>query len=215
MTSERWRVVVIDDQTLVRQGICGLLALSPAIEVVAEGNDGDQAVELVSKHSPHVVLMDIRMPRLTGIDAVQALAHAGFDTPVIMLTTFDDHEQLLDSVRAGARGYLLKDVTLDNLVAAIDSVARGGTMLQPVLTNRLIDALSVDSPEQSTPLEPLSPKELDVLRLMAGGYSNKEISSALSNSEGTVKNHVSSILSKLGVRDRTRAVLKALEYGLL
>ncbi|MEM8982386.1 MAG: response regulator transcription factor [Pseudomonadota bacterium] len=215
MTAQRWRVVVIDDQTLVRQGICGLLALSAAVDVVAEGNDGDQAVDLVQAHSPDVVLMDIRMPRLTGIDAVRALVDAGLTTPVIMLTTFDDHEHLLDSVRAGARGYLLKDVTLENLVAAIDSVARGGTMLQPAITTRLIDALSVDATAQPAPLETLSPKELDVLRLMAGGYSNKEISSALSNSEGTVKNHVSSILSKLGVRDRTRAVLKALEHGLL
>ncbi|MEL7538656.1 MAG: response regulator transcription factor [Pseudomonadota bacterium] len=216
MTEAPWRVIVFDDQTLVRQGIRGLLALSDAIDVVAEGSDGDQAVDLVARHEPDVVLMDIRMPKCSGIDAVGALQAAGHTTPVIMLTTFDDHEQVLDSIRAGARGYLLKDVTLEHLVAAIDSVARGGTMIQPALTTRLINALGdAQTPASPAPLEALSPKELDVLRLMAGGYSNKEISSALGNSEGTIKNHVSSILAKLAVRDRTRAVLKAFEHGLL
>ena len=215
MTTARLRVIVIDDQTLVRQGVCGLLGLSDAVEVVGEGADGADALGLVREHGPDVVLMDVRMPQTSGIDALRALAAAGETVPVIMLTTFDDHELVLESIRAGARGYLLKDVTLENLVEAIRSVASGGTMIQPAITTRLLDALSIAPVGGAAPLEPLSPKETEVLRLMAGGYSNKEISGALGNSEGTIKNHVSSILGKLGVRDRTRAVLKALEHGLL
>ena len=215
MNRARRRVVVIDDQTLVRQGICGLLALADTVEVVGEGTDGSAALELVRELSPDVVLMDVRMPVLSGIDAVRELVAAGETTPVIMLTTFDEHELVLDSIRAGARGYLMKDVTLEHLVAAIDSVADGGTMIQPAITTRLLGALAVDPVGGPAPLEDLSPKETEVLRLMAGGYSNKEISSALGNSEGTIKNHVSNVLAKLGVRDRTRAVLKALEHGII
>ncbi|MEL6366820.1 MAG: response regulator transcription factor [Pseudomonadota bacterium] len=210
------RVALIDDQMLVRQGIAGLLALSDAVEVVAEADDGAEAVALVEAHDPDVVLMDMRMPRLNGADAIRALTEAGSSVPVIILTTFDDHEQVLDGIRAGAKGYLLKDVSLDDLVAAIESVARGETMIQPALTQTLLKGLgerSGDTPSDA--VEPLSPRETEVIRLMAGGYSNKEISQALSKSEGTIKNQVSNILSKLGVRDRTRAVLKAIELGLI
>ena len=210
------RVALIDDQMLVRQGIAGLLALSDAVEVVAEADDGAEAVALVEAHSPDVVLMDMRMPRLNGADAIRALTEAGSSVPVIILTTFDDHEQVLDGIRAGAKGYLLKDVSLDDLVAAIESVARGETMIQPALTQTLLKGLGERSSDTSSDtVEPLSPRETEVIRLMAGGYSNKEISQALSKSEGTIKNQVSNILSKLGVRDRTRAVLKAIELGLI
>ena len=208
-------LVLIDDQTLVRQGIRGLLQLSDRVEVVAEGDDGDQATELVRTHRPDVVLMDMRMPRMNGAEAIAAMTEAGLDTPVIILTTFDDHEQVLEGIRAGAKGYLLKDVTLDNLIRAIESVAAGGTMIQPAITEALLKELSRQSPEfeASDIPEPLTPRETDVIRLMAGGYSNREISQALNKSEGTIKNHVSNILAKLGVRDRTRAVLKAIEVG--
>ncbi|MEM6818371.1 MAG: response regulator transcription factor [Pseudomonadota bacterium] len=210
------RVALIDDQMLVRQGIAGLLALSDAVEVVAEADDGAEAVVLVEAHSPDVVLMDMRMPRLNGADAIRALTEAGSSVLVIILTTFDDHEQVLDGIRAGAKGYLLKDVSLDDLVAAIESVARGETMIQPALTQTLLKGLGERSGDAtSDSVEPLSPRETEVIRLMAGGYSNKEISQALSKSEGTIKNQVSNILSKLGVRDRTRAVLKAIELGLI
>ncbi|MEL6215623.1 MAG: response regulator transcription factor [Pseudomonadota bacterium] len=210
------RVALIDDQMLVRQGIAGLLALSDAVEVVAEADDGAEAVALVEAHDPDVVLMDMRMPRLNGADAIRALTEAGSSVPVIILTTFDDHEQVLDGIRAGAKGYLLKDVSLDDLVAAIESVARGETMIQPALTQTLLKGLGERSSDTSSDtVEPLSPRETEVIRLMAGGYSNKEISQALSKSEGTIKNQVSNILSKLGVRDRTRAVLKAIELGLI
>lgn len=210
------RLALIDDQTLVREGIRGLLELSDVVEVVAEANDGDQAVELVREHGPDVVLMDMRMPRMNGAQATAALAAAGYGTPVIILTTFDDHEQVLEGIRAGAKGYLLKDVSLENLIRAIESVAAGETMIQPAITEALLKGLSRQSVggfEASDMPEPLTPRETEVVRLMAGGYSNKEISQALNKSEGTIKNHVSNILAKLGVRDRTRAVLKAIELN--
>lgn len=211
------RVALIDDQTLVRQGIRGLLALSDRVEVVAQADDGDQAVALIREHAPDVVLMDVRMPRMSGIDATQALRDSGSDIPVIILTTFDDHEQVLAGIRAGAKGYLLKDVSLENLLAAIESVARGETMIQPAVTESLLRGLQSQNVPDShvTIAEALSSRELEVLRLMAGGYSNREIAGALSKSEGTIKNQVSSILAKLTVRDRTRAVLRAIQAGLI
>lgn len=210
-------MALIDDQTLVRQGIRGLLELSDRLEVVAEADDGDQAVSLVAEYQPDVVLMDVRMPRMGGIAATRALRDAGANVPVIILTTFDDHEQVLAGIRAGAKGYLLKDVSLDNLLQAIESVASGETMIQPAVTESLLRGLQSqsDSGSHVTIAEALSSRELEVLRLMAGGYSNREIASALSKSEGTIKNQVSSILAKLAVRDRTRAVLRAIEAGLI
>ncbi len=211
------RVALIDDQTLVRQGIRGLLELADSVEVIAEADDGDQAIDLVSEHKPDVVLMDMRMPRVSGAEAITAMAEAGLDTPVIILTTFDDHEQVLECIRAGAKGYLLKDVSLENLIQAIESVAKGETMIQPAITESLLKGLSSrDADFESSDMpEALTRRETEVIRLMAGGYSNKEISAALSKSEGTIKNHVSNILAKLGVRDRTRAVLKAIELKVL
>lgn len=211
------RVVLIDDQTLVREGIKGLLSLSDCVEVVAEGADGADAIELVRRYEPDVVLMDMRMPRVSGAEATRTLRASGLEVPVVILTTFDDHEQVLEGIRAGAKGYLLKDVSLDSLIDAISSVANGETMIQPAITETLLRGLS-DSASRVTAddtLEPLTARETEVIRLMAGGYSNREIAGAMHKSEGTIKNHVSSILAKLGVRDRTRAVLKAIEYGLL
>lgn len=211
------RVGLIDDQTLVRQGIRGLLHLSEKVDVVAEGEDGEDALRLATTHKPDVILMDMRMPKMSGAEATRVLRDNGIDTPVIILTTFDDHEQVLEGIKAGAKGYLLKDVSLDSLIRAIESVAGGSTMIQPGITEALLRGLTHQATELSgsdTP-EALTARETEVIRLMAGGYSNREISQALGNSEGTIKNHVSSILAKLGVRDRTRAVLKALEHGLL
>lgn len=212
------RIGLIDDQLLVRQGIRGLLELSDTVEVVAEADDGDGAVPLALEHRPDVILMDMRMPRLNGAEATRALVEAGLDVPVIILTTFDDHDQVLDGIRAGARGYLLKDVSLESLIAAIESVAAGETMIQPGITDSLLRGLAAGGaapPPGDAPAEALTPRETEVVRLMAGGYSNREIADALSKSEGTIKNQVSSILAKLGARDRTRAVLKAIELGLL
>lgn len=207
------RLIVVDDQTLVRQGIISLLRLDPDIDVVAEAGDGSEVVTLVQQYQPDLLLMDIRMPQVNGIEALQLLQQAGLRVPVLMLTTFDDHQQVLTAMLAGARGYLLKDVALDVLLQAIRTVAAGGSLLQPALTDRILQARPGTAAPPDT--ETLSPKELEVLRLLAAGFSNREIATAVFKSEGTVKNQVSAILSKLGVRDRTKAVLKAIDLGLL
>jgi DNA-binding NarL/FixJ family response regulator len=207
------RVVLVDDQTLVRHGIRNLLALTPDVRVVAEASDGEEALQVIPAESPDAVLLDVRMPRKTGLDVLRELA--GRLPPTLLLTTFDDDAVVLEAVRLGAKGFLLKDVTLEQLAEAVRTIASGGTMILPTVTARILRGLpsvarefdSLDRPD------PLTPREAEVLRLMAGGYSNGEIARAAGTAEGTVKNHVSSILSKLGVRDRTRAVLKALELG--
>lgn len=211
------KVALIDDQTLVRSGIRSLLSLSDQVSVVAEGDHGGCAVDIAEQHIPDVFLMDIRMPRMNGIDAIKSLRQANIITPVIILTTFDDHELVLQGLQAGAQGYLLKDVSLESLIAAIQSVHKGETIIQPAITASLLRGLaSVKGEYDSLPdPQPLTPKEIEVLRFVASGYSNKEISNALHKSEGTIKNHVSNVLSKLGVRDRTRAVLRALEIGII
>ena len=210
-------VALVDDQKLVRDGIRSLLELSPEVKVIAEAGSGKEAVDVVSNYAPDIVLMDIQMPQMNGIEAIEAITAAKSSSAVIILTTFDDHELVLKGIRAGARGYLLKDVSLEDLIAAIKLVYEGGTMVRPAITDTLLRA--VDSSQQSFETLPdpqdLTAKELEVLRLVAGGYSNREISDSLNRSEGTIKNHVSNVLSKLGVRDRTRAVLRAIELGLL
>ncbi len=215
--SEMIRVFLVDDQTLVRQGVRSLLALAEGIEVVAEASDGREAVARIPEVAPDVVLMDLRMPVMSGLEALQALSRSGQLPPTIILTTFDDDQLVLAGLKAGARGYLLKDVSLEQLVGAIQTVAGGGSLVQPAVTQRLLSGLehmqnefvSLDRPD------PLTDRETEILRLMAGGFSNKEIANSLGVAEGTIKNHVSSILSKLGVRDRTRAVLKAFELQLV
>lgn len=212
-------VMLVDDQTLVREGIKSLLNLSDDINIVAEANDGQAALEGIAKYLPDVVLMDIRMPVMTGIEAVRRLNQEALEhqPPVIMLTTFDDHQLILDALQAGAKGYLLKDVSLETLVSGIQTVHNGETLIQPVITERVLRGIksnpvkfeSVDQPEA------LSKKEVEILRLMAAGCSNREIADAMFKSSGTVKNQVSNILAKLGVRDRTRAVLKAIELGMI
>ncbi|UXI69586.1 response regulator [Tahibacter amnicola] len=210
-------VLLVDDQTLVRQGIRSLLELSDDIRVIAEASDGAQAVELIPQKKPDVVLLDLRMPGMSGIDVLNTLSQSNLLPPTIILTTFDDDQLVLAGLKAGARGYLLKDVSLDQLVDAVKTVAGGGSLVAPVVTQRLLTGLermhnefvSLDRPD------PLTERETEILRLMAGGYSNKEIANSLGVAEGTVKNHVSNILSKLGVRDRTRAVLKAFELGIV
>ena len=210
-------VCLVDDQTLVRQGIRSLLELSDSIRVVAEAGDGMQAVETIPRVKPDVVLLDMRMPGMSGLDVLNALAATSQLPPTIILTTFDDDQLVLAGLKAGARGYLLKDVSLDQLVDAVKTVAAGGSLVAPVVTQRLLSGLermqneftSLDRPD------PLTDRETEILRLMASGFSNKEIANSLGVAEGTIKNHVSNILSKLGVRDRTRAVLKAFELQLV
>jgi DNA-binding NarL/FixJ family response regulator len=209
------RIVLVDDQTLVRQGIRSLLGLAGDITIAAEAGDGDEALAAIAREQPDVVLLDVRMPKKNGLEVLRALKAGGSMPPVILLTTFDDDDVLLDAVRTGARGYLLKDVSLEQLTEAIRAVAAGGSVIRPAVTERVLRGLE-HMPrdfDALSPPDPLTKRELEILRLMAGGYSNREIADALGTAEGTIKNHASSILSKLGVRDRTRAVLKALERG--
>jgi DNA-binding NarL/FixJ family response regulator len=212
------RVCLIDDQTLVREGIRVLLDLVPDIEVAGEAQDGEAGLRVLDEVQPDVALLDLRMPGLDGLGVLRALRAAGrLPPPTIILTTFDDDALMLEAIRLGAKGFLLKDVSLSRLAEAIRTVAAGGTLLQPAITERLLRAaLSAGSgfPSSAAP-EPLSERETEVLRLMTGGLSNREIAASLHMAEGTVKNHTSNILGKLGVRDRTRAVLKALELGLI
>ncbi len=210
------RVCLVEDQTLVREGLRKLLDMVDDIEVVAEAVDGEEAVRSIAAHKPDVVLLDMRLPKLDGLEVLRTLGERGELAPTIILTTFDD-ESLLEGVRAGAKGYLLKDVSLDQLTAAIREVASGGTAVRPAISARVAEGLgrlgpaieSLDRPDR------LTEREVEILRLVAGGYTNREIAEAVYLAEGTVKNHLSSVLSKLGVRDRTRAVLKAVELGIL
>ncbi len=211
-------VGLVDDQSLVRQGIRTLLELGGDIRVSFEASDGEEALEKLEQHDIQVLLLDVRMPRMGGLEVLKHLKASGRELPVLVLTTFDDDDVVLEAVKLGAKGYLLKDVSLEQLLGAVRSLAKGGQQVQPAVTERVLQALrgsGTKSADQDDLLEPLTERELEILRLMAGGYSNKEIAGAHSLSEGTVKNHVSSILGKLGVRDRTRAVLKALERALI
>ena len=211
------RVCLVEDQTIVREGLRALLKLNADIAVVAEAADGDEALDVIEREKPDVVLLDLRMPKRDGVGVLRALRERGLQTPALILTTFDDDSMLFEAVRAGAKGWLLKDVSLERLTSAIRTLAAGGTCIEPVITERIMRALdgsnvafdSADLPE------PLTDREKTILRFLAGGYSNREISELLNISDGTVKNHISSVLAKLGVRDRTRAVLKAIDLGLI
>ena len=208
------RVALADDHRLVREGIAGLLRLAPDVEIVGEASNGEEAVALVAKAKPDVALFDVRMPKLDGLGAFTKIREAGLATKTILITTFDDDAILKAAIAAGVSGFLLKDVSFDELVSAIRKAAAGervGSIVGDAVRARVkkddleFDALDVP--------DPLTPREADVLRLIAAGMSNREIGEALGVSEGTVKNHTSQILSKLGVRDRTRAVLKAIQRG--
>ena len=211
------RVVLADDQTLIRQGIRGLLELTKEVQVVAEAEDGDAALAKIQELRPDIGLLDVRMPGKTGIEVVRALRQLGDQTPVILLTSFEDDAVLLEGVHAGIAGYLLKDVGVQQLLAALRTVAAGKTLILPGISDRAqryfadraIEFEAAELPDA------LTAREVEVLQLIAGGYSNREIAEALGSVEGTVKNQTSSILSKLGVRDRTRAVLLALKRGWL
>lgn len=205
------RVVIVDDHALVRQGIRSLLALAPDVEVVGEACNGDEAATLIPTLLPDVVLLDVRMPGKDGLQVLDDLSERL--PPTILLTTFDDDAVVLEAIRRGAKGFLLKDVSLERLTHSVRKVASGESLFLSSVSERVIAALRAAPPTFDSLEQPDAPtaREVEVLRLMAGGYSNREIAYALRASEGTIKNHVSSLLSKLGVRDRTRAVLKAID----
>lgn len=202
------RIALADDQALVRAGLKALLEGFGDLRVVAEAEDGQALLDALASSAVDVVLSDIRMPGLSGIDALRALRARGDATPLILLTTFDDSDLLLDAVVAGAQGFLLKDAAPEDLHDAIRAVARSESLLQPVATDPVRARYAYR--ETQAPKANFGEREVAILRLLAGGYSNKEIARSLFLAEGTVKNYVSDILDKLGTRDRTRAVLKAI-----
>jgi DNA-binding NarL/FixJ family response regulator len=208
------RVFIADDQLLIRQGIRTLLEMDAEIVIAGEAEDGAETIERVPEADVDVLLLDVRMPKKSGVDVLRDLSAIGALPPTLVLTTFDDTAVVLDAIRSGARGFLLKDISYQQLMSAIRAISAGGTVFQPAITQRLLRATPAIT-DDAMPIEELTAREIEVVRLMAGGYSNKEIAHALGTAEGTIKNQVSSILAKFGVRDRTRAVLKALEAGLL
>jgi len=209
----------VDDQTLVRTGFRMILEAEGDLEVVGEAADGLDALEVAARTNPDVVLMDIRMPRLDGVAATHRLVQNGGRARVIVLTTFDLDEYVMEAIRAGASGFLLKDTPPEDLVAAIRVVAAGDALLSPSVTRRLLDRVAqvLPGPDRPAPadLAGLTERELDVLRLMARGLSNAEIAEELVVGETTVKTHVSRVLMKLGLRDRVQAVVLAYETGLV
>ncbi len=217
MSAPPIRVVIADDQALVRDGFGMILDAQPDIEVVAEAADGREAIETAREVRPDVVLMDIRMPGVNGIEATRRLIADGEGAPrVLMLTTFDENEYVYEAMKAGASGFLLKDVRREELVNAVRVVAAGDALLAPTLTRRLIEDFVRRPPPGSAPAGPiaeLTDREREVLRLMARGLSNAEIAAELVVSDATVKTHVARILSKLGLRDRIQAVVLAYESG--
>jgi len=212
------RVLLADDQALVRSGFRMILEARADMEVVGEAENGLEAVALTEEARPDVVVMDVRMPELDGIEATRRIAAGGGNTRVLILTTFDLDEYVYAAIRAGASGFLLKDVQPAQLVDAIRVVAAGDALLAPTVTRRLLETFATAlpaSPAADAALDALSPREREVLTLMAGGLANAEIAERLFVSEATVKSHVSSILRKLGVRDRVQAVVAAYETGLV
>ncbi|MFI4920976.1 MAG: response regulator, partial [Gammaproteobacteria bacterium] len=204
----------VEDHAIVREGISNLLALSEDMEVIGAAASAEEALTLLPSAKPDVLLLDMKLPKLDGVELMRRLRNSAGLPPTLILTTFDDDYLLLEGLRAGAKGYLLKDVSLEQLLTAIREIAAGGSFINPAVTERVLQAAGKTSLSSGPAAQELTERETHVLRLVAGGYSNREIATALEVSEGTVKNHVSSILAKLGVRDRTRAVLKGLEAGL-
>ncbi len=212
------RVLICDDQALVRAGFRAILGSRPEIEVVGEAENGAEAVALAERRRPDVILMDIRMPVLDGVEATRRLVEKGSPARILVLTTFDLDEYVHAAIRAGASGFLLKDVTPAKLVEAIRIVAAGDALLAPSVTRRLLERFAATLPagdQSSEVLGQLTARETEVLRLLAAGLSNAEIASELVVSEATVKTHISSLLRKLGLRDRVQAVILAYETGLV
>lgn len=213
------KILLVDDQPLFREGLRTLLSVHPDFEVVGEAGNGEEALRLVRSLQPSVVLMDLQMPVLDGVAATRRLHEEQPNCRVIVLTTFDDDEMVFDGLRAGAVGYLLKDAPSEKLAEAIRVAARGETFLQPSVAAKVVAEFARLSRKTvataNRAIEPMSEREIEILRLIAQGASNREIAGTLFLAEGTVKNHVTNILGKLDVRDRTQAALRAKESGLI
>jgi DNA-binding NarL/FixJ family response regulator len=216
---ETIRLLLVDDQRLMRDGLRILLELESDFEVVGEAENGAEALDTYRQLTPDVILMDIRMPEMDGVEATRRLRETDPNSKVIILTTFDDNEYVFEGLRAGALGYLLKDVSGAELADAIRKVAAGGSMIEPSVARKVVAEfarLAPPSPEAANELiEPLSEREIEILKLVSQGLTNKEIAARLFLAEGTVKNYVTSILQKIDARDRTQAAIRARELGLL
>ena len=219
MMSIPTRVLIVDDQRLMRDGLRILIELEPDLDVVGEAEDGLQAITAYRNLGPDIVLMDVRMPNLNGVEATRRIKADWGEANILILTTFDDDEYIFEGLRAGASGYLLKDVSGKELADAIRVVANGGTLIAPSVARKVVAEfarLKPASPVTAESLpEPLSVREIEILKVLAQGHTNKEIAEHLHLAEGTVKNYVTSILQKIGVRDRTQAALRARELGVL
>jgi DNA-binding NarL/FixJ family response regulator len=217
------RLLIVDDQVLFREALNTLLSVHSEFKVIGEAGNGQEALEVLSKVKPDIVLMDLRMPVMDGVEATRKMIELYPDIRVIILTTFDDNDDVINALRAGAVGYLMKDVTSEKLFEAINSAYRGEYFLLPSITAKVVNELTRIqdtsnrgiTPPHPDLIEPLSPREMEILNLVAKGLNNREIAGQLVITEGTVKNHLSSILGKLSARDRMQAVLKAREYGIL
>jgi two-component system response regulator DegU len=221
------KIVIIDDHQLFREGVKRILDFEPAFEVVAEGDDGDEALAIVDAHKPDVVIMDINMPKVNGVEATKQLIEANADTKVIILSIHDDENYVTHALKTGAKGYLLKEMDADTLIEAVKVVADGGSYLHPKVTHNLVNEfrrLATSSGQSATPTQYLQPeirrplhiltrRECEVLQMLADGKSNRGIGEALFISEKTVKNHVSNILQKMSVNDRTQAFVVAIKNG--
>ncbi len=217
---KKTRLMLVDDQSLFREALRTLLSLQPDFEIVAEAENGERAVALAKTHKPDVILMDLRMPVLGGVESTQRVMAAVPNARVVVLTTFEEDEEIFDAMRAGAVGYLLKACSAEKLCGSVRAAAQGTSVFEPSVAARMMAGLGRTQPKETrrepAPLaDPLSEREVGVLKLLAEGCSNKEIGSRLNITEGTVKNHMTNVLGKLGVLDRTQAALKARELGYL
>jgi DNA-binding NarL/FixJ family response regulator len=216
---ETIRILLVDDQRLMREGLRILLELEPDLEIVGEADNGEAALKAYAELQPDVVLMDVRMPGMDGVEATWQLHKRWPDARVVILTTFDDDEYVFEGLRAGAMGYLLKDVSGGDLAEAVRTVAAGGALIQPSVARKVVAEFARVAPPARAAdaglADPLSDREVEILELLAQGLTNREIAARLSLAEGTVKNYVTSILGKLGARDRTWAAIRARELGLI
>ncbi len=210
------RVLIADDHPIVREGFGAIVNAESDIQVVAQASNGIEALEQAANANPDVALMDLRMPQMGGAEAIRRLRQVNPNLRAIVLTTYDDDEAIYEAIRAGARGYLLKDVRPRDLIRAIRRVNAGGSLLQPVVVERLLDRLGPkDADDDAQPVEALTPRELEVLQIMARGARNRDIAQELFISERTVKIHVANVIAKLGVTNRTAAVVRAIDFNLI